>query len=274
MPRTLTRLLILLTFAMVATAGAQRPFNVPNYYVSQLTKLQAGVSVTGQLDDSDGQNYKDGSYLDIYTFETGMSEAFTVAVSSYDFDTYLSVFDPEGGLYAWNDDDDYGDASTSRLQVDPYVAGKYYIVVSGYSQYDFGEYEIVVTQGAATGLEDATPISAPGQYSGFLAASDPTVPYGWTGPSHAYLLQLSEPTALRIAASSNDFDTYLYVYDASGYEIASNDDADYSEELGYNTDSALFTLLKPGTYIVYVAAWSVDGEGAYTLDLEVYVPQR
>lgn len=274
MPRTLTRLLITLTFAMVVMAGAQRPFNVPNYYVSQLTKLQAGVSVTGQLDESDGQNYKDGSYLDIYTFETGMSEEFTVTVSSYDFDTYVSVFDPEGGLYDWNDDDGYGEAYTSRLQVYPYTAGKYYIVVSGYSQYDLGEYEIVVTQGAAAGLEDATPISAPGQYGGFLATSDPTVPYGWTGPSHAFLLQLSEPTALRIAASSNDFDTYLYVYDSSGYEIASNDDADYSEELGYNTDSALFTLLKPGTYVVYVAAWSIDGEGAYTLDLEVYVPQR
>lgn len=274
MPRTLTRLLIALTFATVALAGAQRPFNVPNYYVSQLTKLQAGVSVTGQLDASDGQNYKDGSYLDIYTFEAGMDEEFTVTVSSYDFDTYVSVFDPDGALFDWNDDDSYGDAYSSRVQVYPYTAGKYYIVVSGYSQYDLGEYEIMITQGNVANIEDATPISAPGQYGGFLSTSDPTVPYGWTGPSHAFLLELTEPTALRIAASSNDFDTYLYVYDSFGYEIASNDDADYSEELGYNTDSALFTLLKPGSYVVYVAAWSLDGEGAYTLDLEVYVPQH
>lgn len=274
MPRTLTRLLLALTLATVAFAAAQRPFNVPNYYVSQLTHLVAGDAVTGTLEATDGQNYKDGSYLDIYTFEAKTDASFTVKVASYDFDTYLSVFDPEGVLYDWNDDEGYDDGYSSQVEVYPYETGKWYIVVSGYGQYDLGEYTVVVNQGSMVNSADATPISAPTQYSGFLSPTDPPVPYGFTGPSQAFALQIDSPTALRIAAASNDFDTYLYVYNADGYEIASNDDADYSEESGYQTDSELFTLLRPGTYIVYVAAWATDGAGAYTLDVEVYVPQR
>lgn len=267
-------LALALLAALGANAGAQRPFNVPNYYLTQLPRLELGVPVQGELDASDGQNYKDGSYLDLYVFDAVANEPVTIDLKSADFDTYLSVFAPDGQIVDWNDDLDYGDGSSSHLTLTPYVSGRHVVVVSGYGQYDTGSYELVLSGGMSFDASALPRIGVPGHAEGDLGVGDPAVPYGWTGPSAAYLLSVSEPTAVRISAASSDFDTYLYLYDTDENWLADNDDADYSEASGYATDSAIFRLLQPGDYVVYVAAWYYDEAGAYTLDVEVYVPQR
>ena len=59
----------LLFFIAGGLALAQRPLNVPNYLLSSIPLLQPNTPVDGQLDRDDGQNFKDGAYLDIYAFD-------------------------------------------------------------------------------------------------------------------------------------------------------------------------------------------------------------
>lgn len=270
------RFAVLLALLILPAALAERPFVVPNYYLSQIPQLEVGVPVSGELTDSDGQNYKDGSHLDLYRFDGVEGNSLTLQLDSDDFDTYLSVFDPSGYLLVSNDDSDlYGDAyysSSVGLYVD--VPGTYMVVVTGYSQYDLGAYELQL-MGGGFSAADAETIAVPNMVSDELQPTDPPVPGGWamSAPSKAYGFSLAQPTVLRLDATSNDFDTYLYLFDAAGFMVAENDDADYSEASDYDTSSTIMMLLQPGDYVVYVSSWSADGVGAFDLAIEEYVPK-
>lgn len=272
----LRRLAPLLVFTLATAAVAQRPFVVPNYYVSQLPLLASGDPAFGELTVEDGQNFKDGSRVDLYQFEGEAGSHVTLTLSSYDFDTYLSVFDPDGFRLDYNDDADapYSDAYESRLDLYLDYSGKYTVVVTGYADYDLGAYTLeLVTQGAAS-FDGTEPLTVPGSITGLLSSSDGAVPGGWTGPGKGYGFTIAEATVMRVDAASSDFDTYLYVFTSDGYLVNSNDDADYSEASNYATDSMLFIALQPGSYYVYVSTWNGDDVGAFTLTLEEYVPKR
>lgn len=273
----LRHLATLLSLTLIATAVAQRPLVVPNYFVSQLPRLVAGQPLYGELTPADGQNFKDGSRLDMYQFEGPEGGFVTLHASSDGFDTYLSVFGPDGMLVASDDDTDPGvggGAYSSYVELYLDQPGKYTAVVSGYSQYDLGAYALELRTEAAFTFGGGETIEVPGAYGGYLEATDPLVPGGWTGPGKGYDFTLDEPTVLKIDAASHDFDTYIYLFDENGFLLASNDDEDYSEATGFATDSMLFASLKPGRYVVYVSTWSSEGEGEYQLSFEEYVPRR
>ncbi len=270
------RSVALLVLLLLPTALSERPLVVPNYYLSQVPRLEIGVPVSGVLSESDGQNYKDGSHVDLYQFDGVEGTSLTLRLDSDDFDTYLSVFDPSGYLLVSNDDSDvYGSAyysSSVGLHVD--VPGRYTVVVSGYSQYDLGAYQLTLLGGGLL-TSAAEPIDVPGSVSGELLPTDPPVPGGWAmaAPSKAYGFSLADTTVLRIDAESTDFDTYLYLFDGSGSMVAENDDADYSEASDYATNSTILALLQPGDYVVYLSSWSAEGVGAFELAVREYVPR-
>lgn len=276
MLRRLAPLIALSTLALSLTATAQRPFIVPNYYVSQLPVLTPGVAAAGELTEADGQSYKDGAHLDLYQFEGVVGAYVELELRSYDFDTFLSVFDPAGNLVEANDDADYDGGDANRSYVSLYVdqEGRYTVVASAYAQYGLGAYELRLDVQPSFSLDDATVVTVPGVIDGALAATDPVVPEGWTGPSRAYRFTLESEVALKIDAASSDFDTYLYLFDAAGRLLASNDDHDYSEASGYATDSQIFAALAPGEYVVYVSSWSGEAEGDFTLTFQEYVPRN
>jgi len=275
MLRRLIPTVFLALLALGVTAQAQRPFVVPNYYVSQLPVLASGVPFQGELTEADGQSYKDGARVDLLQFEGLAGGQVRVDLSSDDFDTYLSVFGPSGELIDSNDDADWDYSATYRSSLDLYLYedGRYTVVVSSYSQYGLGAYEVLLTTSTPFAPQDAESVTVPGSVEGTLNAGDPVVPDGWTGPSKAYSFSVADDTALKIDARSYDFDTYLYLFDESGRMVASNDDLDYSEASGYATDSQLFLVLGPGEYVVYVSTWAADGAGDFTLTFQEYVPR-
>src|SRR5690606_37759845 len=63
----LQRLAIVAALLAAATVAlVQQPLVVPHYYAFQLAELQPGAEVAGELTESDGQNFKDGSRVDLY----------------------------------------------------------------------------------------------------------------------------------------------------------------------------------------------------------------
>lgn len=261
---------------IVPAVAAQRPLVVPNYYVSQLPLLESGVPASGELTELDGQSFKDGARVDLYQFVGEAGMFVDVNLTSPDFDTYLSVFGPSGRLLASNDDADsfYEDRYASEVYLELEESGRHLVVVSAYSQYGLGAYELLLTAEDALDLAGAVPVDVPSSLEDTLSTGAGRVPGGWTGPGKGYRFELADPVAVKIDASSLDFDTYLYLLDESGRIIASNDDLDFSEATGYSTDSRLFQLLEPGSYAVYVSSWSDAGGGEFTLSFEEFVPRE
>jgi len=248
MSRRLTLALLLL--AATAAAFAQRqPLTSPIYYLVTAPELVDGVPIDGALTTDDGQNFKDGSFVDVLVLRSLGDETVEVRVDSDDFDTYLVLFGPDGSLLASNDDV-YDGATTfsSRVRVHLSQAGVYLVVVSGFGPYDLGGY--TATRSAyAPPPKVVVDAAFPGRYSGVLAE----------GAADGYWIELTEPTSVVATLRSEDFDTLLEVYGDDGLQVGANDDFD-------GTDSQVALDLPAGRYEFLVKGYWEDASGRYELE--------
>lgn len=168
-----------------------------------------------------------------------------IDLMSDDFDTYLEVFSPSGQLIAG--DDDSGNDLNSRIAFSATVTGTYSIRVRSFS----GE----TANGAFTLAVQAASTTSGGTIS--RGDSITTYSYGVT----EYQLYLEAGQSVVIDLMSDEFDTYLEVYDESGQMVANDDDG------GDNQNSRLpLTAVNGGMYRIRVRSYSSDNaNGEFTL---------
>ncbi len=256
------RFLVAFFTLVTATAVlAQQPLSSPIYYLSTAPRLEPGVPVVGTLTALSGRNFKDGSYVDVLTLRGKAGEFVEVTATSNEFDTYLSIFAPDGSLLAANDDDPIGFGTDSAIRVSLPETGTYVVVVSGYGTWDLGRYTI--TRNPATTPDD----------SGYRIEL-PSVTFGELGPrgDARFRLVLDETAAIGIEVRSAAFDTTVELLDEHGLALAYNDDAPAGDL--YTTDSAMAVLLGPGSYEIVVVPFSADaiGDGSFELEVVRLVP--
>lgn len=263
------RLIVLVSCLLLSGAVAQGRLNPPNYYLSQLPELKAGDVLNGELTAASGQNFKDGSYLDMFVMYGEEGERATLLAASLEFDTFLSIFDSDGWLVASADDSVHG--TDAELVLTLPRTGRYLVVVSGYSDFDLGRYTVSRTPSLSQASSAAVPLSVPGTYLGTFNEMDAVlVPY-LEAPGVRFVVELTEPSALDITAASAFFDTFLMVTDADGALIAENDDENYSETTNWATDSRVFAEYAPGTYYVYLTSLYGVPFGDYSLNVRRFV---
>lgn len=263
------RLLTLLALLLLTAATAQGRLNPPNYYISQLPELKAGDVINGELTEESGQNFKDGSYLDMFVMYGEEGDEVTLLASSLEFDTHLSLFGPSGWILANVDDSLYG--TDAELTITLPVSGRYLVVLSGYSDYDIGRYSLSRTDAGALSEAEAITLDVPGTFFGtYDAATAATVPH-LSAPGVPFVIEVTEPTALDIRAASGDFDTFLLITDESGAIVVENDDENYSENTGWNTDSRAFAEYEPGVYYVYLTSLYSTPLGDYSINVRRFV---
>jgi len=254
------RAALLITALLATTLSfgvAQQPVTSPIYYLTTAPRLEVNAPVAGVLSEASGRNFKDGSYLDVLTLSGEAGEFVEISASSSAFDTYLTLFAPDGSLVDYNDDDFMGFTTDSAIRTTLPMSGTYVIVVSGYGPWDVGPYTVTLTRGATGGAGSATTlIDVPSLQSAQLGLASEA----------RFSIELSEVTALAIEARSTAFDTTLELLDEYGYSLAYNDDA---PSLSYTTDSALVALLAPGRYTVVVQPYFFDDVGDGSFELEV-----
>jgi len=185
-----------------------------------------------------------------------------------EFDTFLTVYGPDGSLLDWVDDNPY--SIDAELTLELPETGRYLVVVSGYSSHDLGRYTVSMTTHDPAVTPSATEIDVPGVFAGVLDGDGPMVPY-MEVPGGAHVFELTEPAALAIYAASDAFDTYVLVTDAEGSLVVENDDRNYSEASGYDTSSLAFAEFEPGVYYVYVTSWYSQPIGEYDLEIRRFV---
>ncbi|MDA0975661.1 MAG: PPC domain-containing protein [Planctomycetota bacterium] len=184
-------------------------------------------------------------------------------------DTVLVLLDAQGAIVAANDDDPLR-APFSALTT-TISAGRYYLSVQGFADVRTGSYSLDVTCGAPGGgtnlpvNESAEPNSS--------SSTATALPCGRQGQGNLQVASDSDWWAFSLSAStaidaetgafsgSPCRDTYLYLLDSTGRQIAADDDG------GSGLYSRIQIQLAPGTYYLNVESYQNRYAGGYTLDL-------
>ena len=243
------------------TAQAQRP-------------IAPGEITRGSLTRSDPR-MDDGTYYDEYTFSGRRGETVIVRMESDDFDTFLYLGTMRRGTFRdVASDDDGGDGTDSRIEVELPEDGTYVIYASSLHE-DTGPYTLTLTGGRRTsGGYDAPrpvrpgrernggPIRAGRPAQGYLTASDPTLDGG--EPFHLYTYSGRRGERVTIDLRSTDFDSYLVLGTAGGRHGVGNALA-RDDDGGGNRNSRIdYVLPYDGEFVIRVNPLA-SGVGRYEL---------
>ena len=200
--------------------------------LSQGGRISAGSSLQGAFQ---------GAPLE-YGFRLRERSLVTIDMRSSDFDSLLLLSGP--GVERHNDDGGEGlDAKLVQV-LEP------------------GEY--VIQAGAATDgsglftLALATAAVPEGMGGGSLAVGQEHPGVLLAGAADRFVVTVEEEAEYVIDMASQDFDSYLELFDADGMEIAADDDS------GGMLDARIRTRLAPGEYVIQASAIG-DGAGSYRM---------
>lgn len=258
-------LVLIAVFSLLATVAAQRPLIPPNYYLFELPKLLPGEALTGELTTSDGQNFKDGSHVDLFVIDGRAGDRIGVRVSSTNFDPYVTLFDPFGNPVAMNDD--LAGSVDAGIDFEFSEDGRYLVVVSGYSRLDLGYYNVSLQMNGSLEWEARQldlPVTMTSQLSSDMTSLfDPLI-----GATEYFWLDVVDPALLVADVHSSEFDTVLTIYDSNFDQLAQNDDTSST------SDSQLVIRVQSGRYLLAVSSYFTDSFGSYALNVETYVPSQ
>ncbi len=179
-------------------------------------------------------------------------------------DAYLNLRDAAGTVLAF--DDDGGDGVNSTISFTATSSGTYFIDAGTYNNATTGTYRLFVAQNAPAGdfVPGTTATSATlavgGTVNGNIDTSGDRDYYAINlVAGQTYLFRTSSTTPLTGTAPAGALDTILTLRDASGAQVATNDDAGQ-----YDYSAIRFTATTTGTYYLDVSAFGTN-TGAFNL---------
>ena len=219
-----------------------------------------------------------GAYADNYTFALEEETLLTIDLESF-ADAYLFPTSADGNEIARNDDG--GDEHDARIRR-RLPAGEYQITATTFTQRERGRYWFSIapsgddftceSNGTVSTLRELT--ADTGSIEGSWAdvqdvcAAFPDRPVG-TYPARrigtfvdAYRLVLSTAGYIAINLQSEEADTYMFLADAEGNLLASDDDG------GGGTNSRIRTWLPAGEYVVEATTYEARECCTYSLEVE------
>ncbi len=223
-----------------AGSGVVVPTPVPPL-VTTGNEIAAGQIVSGELTDSQ---------LSVtYRLVGEAGSAVSIMLNSEAFDAFLTVQDAAGNEVA--SDDDGGGNLNSRIAVFRLEAGQTYsIVASSLGGTAIGAYTLQVD---SVTFSSGGPITIGESLTGYADG-------GY--PSYTFSADVGEMVVITLR--SEDFDSFVRLYDSQGSVLASDDDS------GGNLDAQIsfFTIPASGEYTIQVEAYSGEAAvGAYTLSV-------
>ncbi len=208
--------------------------------------ISIGDSVSGELTDDQPSVS--------YTLEAEDDAVVNISLTSDVFDTYLTLQDETGSNVATNDDASGTNSMITGFSLE--AGATYTIIAESYSSHngntgnggESGAFTLSIVE------QNIERIEYTQEVEGELTSAVTTLDYVFSG---------QEDDVVVISQTSDDFDSYLYLLDSSGSEIAYNDDG------GGNSNSLIgpFTLPASGSYTVRASSYSGDGIGSFTLTI-------
>jgi hypothetical protein len=249
--------------------------------VQEFSEIRLGESIAGSLSADAPTSIRSGPFR-VYRFEGQAGFRYLVDARSDDFDAYLVLAQPVGGITeVLQEDDDGGGGTDARVTFAPEQSGTYLIIVRGWSASSSGAFTLSLgeagpeaqggewfdsgaTDSPGVGLEDLVVI-VPGQtVEGELTAQE---------YNHLLVMEVEEGDRLLISLESDDFDTYLEVgmlFEQDG--VVNLLDVLWSDDDGGEGTNSLLRIQvsEGGRLAVRVRPWSslAREAGRYTLRVE------
>ena len=223
--------------------------------------------VTGSLDCSDTFSgeltatdcpFGDDTVFDFWSFSLTEPQQVDIVMTSTDFDTLVILFDADCNPLIGNDG--CQDDTNSCLSV-PLDVGTYFIAANSFSPAT-GSYTIELSCQEITFCRDCLvgSVACDSAVSGRLPTAGCNFPDGRAVDLYEFSLPVTD--SVRVSLSSDQFDTFLLLYDGSTcLPIAANDDC-----MKFN--SCLEETIVAGTYFLGVTSFSSGQTGTYQLEVE------
>lgn len=235
--------------------------------------IALGASVQGQLSDQSNVLPSDNSFFNAYTFEGRAGEQIDITMTSSQLNPYLLLIAPDGTDIG--QDNDSAGGMNARLVITLPENGVYTILANSADAGEVGAYSLQLAAGQGR-QPLATRQQTPVQIPGVLLQEE-----GVLGPNSAVLQQdgslynehqFEGTTGQRVVISmeSDEFDTYLVLFDPDGQLVSENDDVCTSDSPTCLNSEISVTLSASGTYSVLANAYSSDGRGRYRLMVREY----
>jgi uncharacterized caspase-like protein len=152
----------ILVLANALREGMTGSYTLELAAVGGAARITSGQRVAGTLARTD-QMLGDSSFFDTYTYQGRQGERVRIAMTSGDFDTYLSIGQVVDGR--WNEVEKNDDADGTNSVVDVVLprAGTYHIRANSYQKHQTGSYTLEVRPGSGPAPQPQTqPAPRPG----------------------------------------------------------------------------------------------------------------
>ncbi len=186
--------------------------------------------------------------VDSITLELLAGERIQLSAESDDFDTIITLFDPDGNEVAR--DDDGGDGFNSLLDYSVEATGQHVAEVSSFLD-GTGDFTLTLTfpDGALNVDDEFTEVNA-------ITSGDGVVSYD------SDLLAGEQIIVTVDATAGSDLDPRITIFDPSGNEIGTDDDGGD----GFNSLLSIEDVPESGTYVT-----EVDSFGTTTGEFEITI---
>jgi len=236
-------------------------------------EIRVGTQVEAFL-GTGGPTIGDRGPFMVYRFEAVAGTRYGVDLHSSDFDGYLILARPVGGVTEFlREDDDGGSDTDSRLRFAVEESGTYLLIAQSYEGRTGGAFSLALEERVLPSPQPPQPLSTDVPVVGrltenssvFLSEYDEELPYDlWTFEGRG-------GDNFLISLESDDFDPYLEFGSMSGDEI---EVLETDDDGGGELNAALRVQLPhDGRFGIRVRAFGEDELGAYTLLARPFTPE-
>lgn len=228
--------------------------------------IRLGQTVNGDLSSRDPET-DEGLPYDAFSFRARQGDRIAVALDSEAFDPVLRIGRMEAGAFVQLAENDDGPDSglNSRLVFTAPENGDYLIRVTPLNAADSGDYSLSLQEGPPPAAAQSVAIGD--TVEGELTEGDGKSESDT--PADAWRFEGREGQRVRIDMTSDDFDTYLELFDDNRVSLDEDDDGGPE---GTNSRITV-TLPRTGAYVIEARAFA-EATGGYSLSLVEVEPDR
>jgi len=228
-----SRITVLTALACTLTAVIPHPAATQG---NDFPSIAVGQSLTGNLPSANPTLAHRGAFS-VYRFDAVAGARYEAELRSEDFDAYIIVARPVGGVTEFlHEDDDSGGDSNARVRFALEESGPHLLIVQAWAPGTGGTFTLALEERSLPGAQPPR-AATPGElHAGSLAEGSSVLLTEW-GEEIFYDLWTLEGRGgdeYRIALNSDDFDAYLEFGPMSGDELTVTDTDDDGGD-GFNS---------------------------------------
>lgn len=259
-------------WTLAAAAALSLPFTLPVSAQVAFPEVRLGTPTQGTLAGG-GPSLASRGPFTVYQFEAQEGVRYVADARSTDFDAYLILARPVGGITEFlREDDDGGGDSNARIRFTARETGPHLLVVQAFSAGPGGRFTLSVEERQLPPAQPPRPIEPGSTVQGRITEATPVLVTEWDTeiPHDTWTFQGRGGDHIRISLESPDFDAYLEFGPMSGSELQVTE----SDDDGGEGTHAMLRVQLPhdGTFGIRARPLGENALGAYTLRVEPYTP--